>query len=110
MYRPGMKVVCICDPAPIDEVRHLCEQLPRKGVIYTVRAVLEGDRCHAPGQSALLLMEIRNATRRECGCEPNFHVDLFRPLVDTGREISFTTGADPSTRRLDNRRKRKALT
>jgi hypothetical protein len=110
MFRVGQKIVCIVAPAPIHETRHLCDALPRKGVIYTVRAVVWADKRYSPGQHALLLAEIRNPVRRDSGAEPNFHVALFRPLVDTEQEISFTVGADPSSKRFDNRRKQKAAT
>lgn len=34
-----------------------------------------------------------------------FHPRLFRPIVETKTEVSFTIGADPSTDQFDNRRK-----
>jgi hypothetical protein len=103
MFYVGQKVVCVIAPVPFDAFPN--EVLPRKDSVYTVREVQAADPYYYPGQTAILLCEIRNF--RLGRGEPNFSVCLFRPLTSQELQALFTTGADPSTNQFDNRRKQK---
>jgi hypothetical protein len=94
MFRVGQKVVCVdvCQDSVATSMVYL-----RKGAVYEVEAVLGEDSL---GRTGIVVVG--------CYSEHPLHAwkhTRFRSLVDTRQEISFTTGADPSSSRFDNRHK-----
>ena len=79
------------------------DSYPQFGIVYTIRAI----EIDADG-TWLLLNEIRNAPAMyddKLG-ELTFDAEEFRPVVEQRKFVSFTMGADPGSKRFDNRRKR----
>ena len=77
--------------------------VPVPDQVYTIRS----PRLFYRGVPGYLLVEVVNTIRPPLVQEMIIDETMLRPLVATKQEISFTTGADPSTRKYDNRRKRK---
>lgn len=101
-FRVGQKVVCIRETKDIlgpedDEIE------AHVGEIYTIRAI----RVFPDGFPGFHVCEIVNKPRRylEGWHEIYFDARRFRPIVERKTEVSFTAGADPSTKQFDNRRK-----
>lgn len=99
-FRVGQKVVCINATPKYgnwdDDV-----PVPVQGNIYTVSqapfpAPPETD--YGDGITIISLAELPNPYG-------GYDVIRFRPIVEPKAEISFTTGADPSSDQFDNRRK-----
>lgn len=106
IFRVGQRVECI-DTSGWDT---LSWYLPTKGCIYSIREIFLIDDFEF-----VRLMEIRNKSMfdfiTEKIFEPRFLAIRFRPIVESETEVSFTTGADPSSDQFDNRRKvRKKVT
>lgn len=90
MFAKGQKVICINDEFPPAASR-LFQQLPRKDVVYTVRAVYLGRGSYTraesgqrDGEIGLLLEEIVNprdpALRKGLNGELGFNSERFAPL------------------------------
>lgn len=90
--RKGQRVVCI-DDVFSETVRLAFQHLPKKGVVYTIRAVYLGRGQLAPatpgdsdGEVGLLLEEIRNqdheARFSKYGFEPGFSSVRFAELEE----------------------------
>lgn len=97
MFKIGQKVVYI--QRKID-ASHWGQITPEPKAIYTVRAV--GFAYNIP---AIWLEEIVNEPRAWADgvYELGMNAEFFRPLVENKSEVSFTTGADPSSEQWDNR-------
>lgn len=80
--------------------------VPKKGQIYTVRAI-----CLNASKDAILLEEIVNtrivtfADTHKQG-EPSFYAPWFRPLVEGEVSTAWTTGAPKDSKVWDNRSRR----
>ena len=102
MFHAGQKVVCV-DDGTTDEGRYIW--IPGEELVvdrvYTVHSTFTH---HDLGVPMLRLLEVKRS--KQCITlwgHDGYGARRFRPLVD----ISFTEGADASTRKYDNRRKRK---
>lgn len=109
--RVGQKVVCVDDEIRFVDKHPYRRLLPlpiKKGEVYTI----SGMALSPLGHVGVYLAEVRsNYPPFENGMERTFISDRFRPIVERKTEVSFTTGADPSTDQFDNRRKvRKKVT
>lgn len=83
-FRVGQKVCCVDSGG----WPHL-----NNGEVYTVLATTDQE-----GNPGFLTVN----------CQPGggaYRRHRFRPIVERKTEVSFTTGADPSTDQFDNRRK-----
>src|SRR5712664_4036772 len=98
-FRVGQKVVCISQIPDGDGL-----SLPQVGSIYTIRAIFTKVLNPQFGVG-FLLEEIRNAAHPGTGREWGFYSQRFRPLVENKTSVSFTVGADPESKRWDNRKK-----
>lgn len=107
-FRVGQRVVCIGTlGTPNIDWDAWCSYWkvvrPVRGKVYTIRDIRAGSiRQH------IRLVEIINPHAGFSDAppqEPWFWADAFRPIVENKSEVSFTTGADPSTDQFDNRRK-----
>lgn len=96
-FRVNQKVECVDDSLDVfGRPIHVT-----KGEKYTVAGVFDFF-----GRPAILLAEVFPG---EDGS--GWFASRFRPIVEPKTEISFTTGADPSSDQFDNRRKvRKKVT
>ena len=80
--------------------------VPIPNGIYTIRSGrMISQIARLPGY---LLREIRNPIIPPLTHEFLIDESMLRPVVDTKTEVSFTTGADPSSEQFDNRRKQPA--
>lgn len=101
-FHVGQKVVCVnaqntsnCGAKELGE-----------GAIYTVRWVGIYSSIYDSPSLCLKLVGIYRVDNWVSGNDDcPFSTSRFRPLTETKSEISFTHGADPSTDKLDNRRK-----
>jgi hypothetical protein len=82
-FRVGQKVVCVL---PVDDLR--------RDEIYCVGSV-------AAGHNGILIGVNKSMFNARY---PAFYAKRFRPIVERKTEVSFTTGADPSSEQFDNRR------
>lgn len=98
-FRVNQKVECV--DALASHGYQWLGDVPSEGAIYTVAGFGEHQ-----GILGLLLVEIKNIPFDGC-----YRASRFHPIVEPKTEISFTTGADPSSGQFDNRRKvRKKVT
>ncbi len=90
--RKGQRVACVNDTFP-PEASLVYRQLPKKGVIYTIRAVFLGRSKLVPakpgdsdGEVGLLLEEIRNQDHEARfslgGLEPGFSSERFAEIEE----------------------------
>lgn len=104
MFNPGMKLVCIDDAFP-SWVKVIYKQLPKKGIVYTLRAfsdegvtdintitenddkslLFKGNRTYV-----VWLNEIVNPIHPKSGKEMGFNAKRFAPLENISLE-TFTT-------------------
>lgn len=93
MFHVGQKVVCVAPEGLVGS-----PSLPVRGGIYTVSGV----GVHpVSGEIGLNFAELQMLS------DQFVYAWRFRPLTDTRQSVSFTTGADPSTDKFDNRRRQK---
>ena len=92
MFSKGQRVVCVDDEFPAS-ARRLFTQLPRKGSVYTVRAVYVGRGRLRPvlgstdeGEIGILLEELKNprdpTLKQGLDGELGFKSDRFAPLEE----------------------------
>lgn len=81
MFHVGQLVICVRD----DIQRPFDETTPRKGVVYTVRELVQ----HAEDRVGVKLVEIINAPQFYAnGCrECSFTSEAFRPLDDSRLDV-----------------------
>lgn len=102
----GQRVVCVNDQFPA-EARQVYQHLPKRGVVYTIRAVYLGRSRVAPtspgesdGEVGLLLEEIRNqdheARFSRGGLEPGFSASRFAELEEKS-DIRVAEVDEPAT-------------
>jgi hypothetical protein len=100
-FRVGQTVECVDDNDCWDdgEGRSILPQI-RSGNRYIVRWIgINGD-------TENLSVRLHGISRQN-SFYPDypFRASRFRPIVENKTSISFTTGADPKSKRFDNRRK-----
>lgn len=104
--RKGQRVVCVDDQFTA-EARQAYQNLPKKGSVYTIRAVYLGRSRVAPGtpgesdgEVGLLLEEVRNqdheARFSRGGLEPGFSSSRFAELEEN-RDILSVAVDEPAT-------------
>lgn len=107
MFYVGQKVACVKDISPWAK----SHKGILAGTVLTVRcAGDDGD----PKGAWVRLFEVVNPTvlgtlwnGQAVMAEGVYSASSFRLLTDIKQSVSFTTGADPSTDKFDNRRKQK---
>ena len=104
-FHVGQKVCCVGldEKLPLSDLARGAANVPELKGVYTIRSIF-----YWRDITLLRLCEIDNAHMiaiMRCGVEPGFNALGFRPIVENKSSISFTHGADPSTDKLDNRRK-----
>jgi hypothetical protein len=104
MFYVGQKVVCVRALPNAVEFPPWSALNVTEGAIYTVRGLM---RCPASHEEGVYLQEKINRLNSFYQIEFAYPKENFRPLVEGKQEISFTTGADPSTDWFDNRRKQR---
>lgn len=96
MFRIGQKVVCVDARFP-PEVWEVCEDIPERGKVYTVRDIeLMGDYFTRVRGWALRLEEVRNPVVPPLISEAGFSITRFRPLTraEERREAECAEGVE----------------
>jgi hypothetical protein len=79
MFLPNQKVVCVDGRFPLG-IEELYSELPKEGVIYTIRDIVPGiGLTGEEGETAVYLCEI-SGPLNEHGIERGFRADRFAPL------------------------------
>jgi hypothetical protein len=79
MFLPNQKVVCVDDRFPLG-IEQLFSELPKEGVIYTIRDIVPGiGLTGEEGETAVYLCEIKGPLNAH-GIERGFRADRFAPL------------------------------
>ena len=101
-FEIGQKVVCV-DDAFSAEISEMVSELPKKGLVYTIREISRGRKSAQPGGRLTMILrleEIVNAPEDRPGFapeEPGFRSCRFRPLVE------FKASADAEQVNVDVR-------